>query len=55
MGPEGEYENTCRNTVREIGESEAVNRLLSNCENWRAKAIYACEIKLYTRRSCTGS
>ncbi len=49
MSPEREYENTCRNALREIGESEAVNRFLSKYGNWRTKAIYACEIKLYLR------
>ena len=49
MSPEREYENTCRNALREIGESEAVRRFLSKYGNWRTKAIYACEIKLYLR------
>lgn len=49
MNPEREYENAYRNAVKEIGESEAINRFLSKYGNWRTKAIYACEIKLYLR------
>jgi hypothetical protein len=46
---EREYENAYKNVVKEIGESEAISRFLSNYGNWRTKVIYACEIKLYFR------
>ena len=49
MGVEREYENICRNALKEIGETESVKRFLSNYGNWRTKAIFACELRLYLR------
>ena len=44
---ERHYASALRSDLSEIGESNAMNLLLSKSGNIRTKAIYACELKLY--------
>ncbi|MDA4117593.1 MAG: site-specific integrase [Thaumarchaeota archaeon] len=46
---ERHYASALRSALREIGESDAMDLLLSKYGNIRTKAIYACELKLYFR------